>query len=552
MPQITINGKVCEFEKGENILDVALRAEVEIPHYCYHPGLSAPANCRICLAEVWAPNPRNDNKLEPIPKLLPTCRTQCGDGQVVRTDSPKAIANQKAVMEYLLINHPVDCAVCDQAGECYLQDYSYQYGRGYSRFQEAKNKQPKKDVGPNILLYSDRCIMCTRCVRFTREVTGTGELMVDGRGSTAQIDVFPGMAVDNELAGNVIDLCPVGALLDKDFLFAQRVWFLKETPSIDPITASGDNIEIHHNEGEIYRIKPRPNPAVNQWWITDEVRYGWRFVHDVKRLRLPSVKRLPAFAETDAPLAYRAAYDAVNAAFEAGAGQGRLALLVSPMLSCEDAYELASYVTAIDPDAILGLGPVPFAGEDKTFPGGFTVRAEKAPNARGVRRVLGKFTKTVHEFDAFLSRIQNDDVKAVAFTGNYPSDWVSPELQRFLTSNHGKFIVAIETIANGLTAAADVVLPGATWAEKAGTFENIDHRLQAFERAIDPIDYCKSEAQLAIDLAASREGTRPVAYNSHATHVRMAEAHGLPEFLNEIQRPAPKRHIESDMPMVEL
>ena len=349
MPQITINGKVCDFEKGENILDVALRNETDIPHYCYRPGLSAPANCRICLAEVWAPNPRNDNKLEPIPKLLPTCRTPCGEGQVVRTDSPKAIANQKAIMEYLLINHPVDCAICDQAGECYLQDYSYQYGRGYSRFQEAKNKQPKKDVGPNILLYSDRCIMCTRCVRFTREVTGTGELMVDGRGSIAPIDVFPGMAVDNELAGNVIDLCPVGALLDKGFLFAQRVWFLKETPSIDPLTASGDNIEIHHNEGVIYRLKRRTNLEINKWWITDEVRYGWRFVHDTKRLRLPSVKKLPAFDETEAPAAYRAAYEAVNDGLDAAAKNGRIALMLSPMLSCEDAYELASAITAIDP-----------------------------------------------------------------------------------------------------------------------------------------------------------------------------------------------------------
>lgn len=552
MPQITINGKVCEFEKGENILDVALRNEQEIPHYCYHPGLSAPANCRICLAEVWAPNPRNDNKLEAIPKLLPTCRTPCGEGQVVRTDSPKSIANQKAIMEYLLINHPVDCAVCDQAGECYLQDYSYQYGRGYSRFQEAKNKQPKKDVGPNILLYSDRCIMCTRCVRFTREVTGTGELMVDGRGSIAQIDVFPGMAVDNELAGNVIDLCPVGALLDKDFLFAQRVWFLKETPSIDPLTASGDNIEIHHNEGEIYRIKPRTNLEINKWWITDEVRYGWRFVHDIKRLRLPSVKKLPAFAEAEAPAAYRAAYEAVNDGLDAAAKNGRIALMLSPMLSCEDAYELASAITAIDPDAVLGIGPVPFAGEDKTFPGGFTVRAEKAPNARGIRRVLAKFTDNVLEFDAFLKKAETDQVKAVVFTGNYPSDWVTPELKRFVESKHGKFIVVIETLANALTKHADVTLPGATWAEKAGTFENVNNTLQAFERAIDPIDYCKSEAQLALDLVAAREGTRPAAYNSHATHVRMAEAHGLKEFLTDVARPAPKRHVESDMPMVEL
>jgi NADH-quinone oxidoreductase subunit G len=207
MPKITINGRDLEFQKGQTILQVALDNEIEIPHYCYHPGLSIVANCRICLAEVHAPNPKT-GALEPIPKLMPTCQTPCGENQVVYTDSPKSIANQKAVMEYLLINHPVDCPVCDQAGECHLQDYSYQYGRGVSRFQEQKIKQPKKDVGNHVLLYSDRCIMCTRCVRFTREVTGTGELMVDGRGAMEQIDVFPGLPLNNELSANVIDICP--------------------------------------------------------------------------------------------------------------------------------------------------------------------------------------------------------------------------------------------------------------------------------------------------------------------------------------------------------
>ena len=322
MPQITINGETYDFEKGQTILQVALDHDVEIPHYCYHPGLSIPANCRICLAEVWAPNPRNDNRLEEIPKLLPTCQSAAGDGQVVYTNSPKAIANQKAVMEYLLINHPVDCPVCDQAGECYLQDYSYQYGRSASRFTEAKIKQPKKDVGPNILLYSDRCIMCTRCVRFLREVTETNELIVEGRGSTAQIDTFPGRAVDNPLASNVIDICPVGALLDKDFLFQQRVWFLKRAASIDPLTCSGDNIWVEHNEGTVYRVKPRPNLDVNKWWITDEVRYGWKFIHSDERITMPRIKGRGAFKPHQARDAWVAAYGAVKAGLD-GALAGR-------------------------------------------------------------------------------------------------------------------------------------------------------------------------------------------------------------------------------------
>ena len=161
---------------------------------------------------------------------MPSCQTAVRDGMVVHSDSPKAVANQKQVMEYLLINHPLDCPVCDQAGECYLQDYSYQYGRSQSRFEEDKVKQPKKDVGENIILYSDRCIMCTRCVRFTREVSGTCELFVDGRGNKEEIDIFPGKPLNNKLSGNVADICPVGALLDKSFLFKQRVWLLKHTP----------------------------------------------------------------------------------------------------------------------------------------------------------------------------------------------------------------------------------------------------------------------------------------------------------------------------------
>jgi NADH-quinone oxidoreductase subunit G len=282
MPSIKIGDKVCQFEGKKTILQVALENGVEIPHYCYHPGLSIVASCRICLAEIATPNPKT-GELQKFPKLVPTCQQPAQDGTEVYLDSKMTRDNQKAVMEYLLINHPLDCPVCDQAGECYLQDYSYKYGRAYSRFEETKVKNPKKDVGPHVLLYSDRCIMCSRCVRFTREVTGTGELCVVGRGNQEEIDLFPGRALDNELSGNVVDICPVGALLDKEFLFEQRVWYLKSTPSIDGITASGDNIWVDHNEGRVWRFKPRHNPAVNKWWISDEIRYGWKFVHDRSR-----------------------------------------------------------------------------------------------------------------------------------------------------------------------------------------------------------------------------------------------------------------------------
>jgi NADH-quinone oxidoreductase subunit G len=556
MPEITINGRPCTFEKGENILQVALRNGMEIPHYCWHPGLSVVASCRICLAEVWAPNPRNGNALEPMPKLMPTCQTPCGEGQVVYTDSPKAIANQKSVMEYLLINHPVDCPVCDQAGECHLQDYSYQYGRGASRFEEEKVKQPKKDLGPHVLLYSDRCIMCTRCVRFTREVTATAEITIEGRGSTEQIDVFPGVALDNELSANVVDLCPVGALLDKDFLFQQRVWYLKKTPSIDGITASGDNISVEHNEDRVYRIKPRENMEVNRWWISDEIRYGWKFVHDESRLQVPRVRGEEPFALTEAPLAYEAAYaKAIELLSRPGAKVGFLA---SPMLTCEDVFLLASAVKALASGASLAVGPVPRAGEDKTFPGGYTICAEKAPNARGVRRVLSKLAAPdapVMEFAEFMQALPRLDV--LLLTGNYPSDWVPPALAEAV---RGKAVILLDTLPNRLTELADVLIPTATWVEKSGSFENAKGRIQAFERAISPADYSKGESQVALDLLAARqevEATTPdrlaaPIFVAAAVRREIADRLGLREFTEAVHLPPETARVEADMQLVDL
>jgi NADH-quinone oxidoreductase subunit G len=554
MPQITINGTAYEFRKGEKILQVALRHDVEIPHYCYHPSLSIPANCRICLAEVAMPNPKS-GKLETMGQLKPTCQTDCAEGMVVTTDSPRSIANQKSVMEFLLINHPVDCPVCDKAGECYLQDYSHEYGRGQSRFLEEKVKNPKKDIGPNILLYSDRCIMCTRCVRFTREVTGTDELMVDGRGDREMIDVFPGRPLDNPLAGNVVDICPVGALLDKEFLFQQRVWFLTKTPSVDGLTASGDNIFVEHNDGKVHRIKPRTNMDVNTWWITDEVRYSWRHVHSESRIRVPRVKGMPEFAAGDAAAAWKAALAKARGTVAEAARAGRRAgLMVSPMLTCEDAFMRASWVLAVDPKAELAVGPVPVKGEDRTFKGGFTMYAEKAPNARGVRRVLEALSArrgggTVHDAAAFASALRSRQLGAAVITGNYPSDWVTADLRDACA---GTPVVLVDTLPNALANMAEAVLPGATWMEKAGTFENARHRLQAFERAIEPIDFARAEAQSGMDLLAGHEGRRAAGFDAAAARAAMAAVPGLERFASEVHVPDLSFQQTADMQFAEI
>jgi len=585
MPSITINGTTCDFTPGQMILQVANANNIPIPQYCYHDGLSIVASCRICLGECWAPNPKT-GKVEPFMggKLMPTCQTAASDGMVVYTDSPKSVQNQKAVMEYLLINHPLDCPVCDQAGECLLQDYSYEYGRGVSRFEDVKVKQPKKDVGEHVLLYADRCILCSRCVRFTREITGTAELMIQGRGNKSEIDIFPGTPLDNELSANVVDLCPVGALLDKDFLFAQRVWFLKTTPSIDPLTASGDNIFIEHNEGQVYRIKPRTNLAINKWWITDEVRYGWKFVHSEDRLTSPMRRQFGALVESDATRAYDVAAEGLRAGVESG---GRLALMVSPMLSCEDAFTLATAVREFDPQAVLAVGPIPRRGQDKVLPsvstapgaavvpapaikteGGFHIYAEKAPNARGVRRVLEAVAGSgkVLTYEELLESLRHGGAKAgrisgVVLTGNYPGPWADDELTRLLSrarddGDGRRFVVLIDTLNSRLVDDADVVLPSCTWAEKAGTFENARGMLQAFEAAIPAQEGSAAEGQIAANLARAAGAPAPAihpTFNAANTRQHMAAAYpALGAFTTDIKMPEGLAPVEGDMEVVEL
>ncbi len=473
MPHITIDGKRIECKDRQMILQACLDAKLPLPHYCYHPGLSIPASCRICLVEV-----------EGVPKMVPSCQTPVRDGMVIHSKSPKAVANQKQVMEYLLVNHPLDCPVCDQAGECLLQDYSYQYGRSQSRFEEDKHKKPKKDVGLNVLLYNDRCIMCTRCVRFTREVSGTNELFVEGRGHQEEISIFPGKPLDNKLSGNVVDICPVGALLDKDFLFKQRVWLLKETPSISPVDAGGENIYLHHNEGVVYRIKPRYNAEVNTWWISDDTRYAYKAINDDKRLRGARRMQYGSQINTAYVKAIEEADAGLRRAHAEAKADGSLYAVLSPMMSCEEAYLLGKYIRSIDPQAVLTLGPVPTSGQNEIFKHGmngkttFTIQAEKVPNAAGIRRVialLGGPTASLEDLAA------NAKVKAGWIVGGYLSNWVTDALK--LPKG---FKIVQDTLPSTLTDRAEILLPAAAWAEKDGTWENFAGKIQPFTAAVAP------------------------------------------------------------------
>ena len=471
MPTLTVDGKQITSRDRLMIMQACDEAGVEIPRYCYHGGLSIVASCRICLVEV-----------EGMPKLVPSCQTPVRDGMVVHTKSTKAIANQKQTMEYLLVNHPLDCPVCDQAGECSLQDYSYAYGRAQSRFEEDKHKKPKKDVGLNVLLYNDRCIMCTRCVRFTREIAGTSELYVDGRGHREEIDIFPGKPLNNRLSGNVVDLCPVGALLDKDFLFKQRVWNLKETASISPVDSGGENIEIHHNENRVHRIKPRFNAEVNGYWISDDTRYSHKVLYAENRLTKPLKLQYGTQAETTNAAAIEAADAGIKAVVKEN-GEGSVAAVFSPMMACEEAFLLATYIRSLDPQAILVLGPVPTV-EDEVFSHyitkkeTFRIRGEKVPNKAGVLRVLNAIGGAVAGFDDVATDAAAK-IKATWIVGGYLSNWIPKDAPAFFKKG---FRVLQDTLATTLTNNVDVVIPAAFWAEKAGSWENYANKIQGVRR----------------------------------------------------------------------
>ncbi|MCC6423134.1 MAG: (2Fe-2S)-binding protein [Phycisphaerales bacterium] len=511
MPKITVDGKVIDCKDRQMVLQACLDSGMELPHYCYHPGLSIPASCRICLMEV-----------EGIPKLVPSCQTPVRDGMVVHTKSPKSIANQKQVMEYLLVNHPLDCPVCDQAGECYLQDYSYDYGRSQSRFEEDKHKKPKKDVGLNVLLYNDRCIMCTRCVRFTREISGTSELYVDGRGHREEIDIFPGKPLDNKLSGNVVDLCPVGALLDKDFLFKQRVWLLKSIPSISPVDSGGENIYLDENNRQIWRIKPRYNAQVNTWWISDDSRYAYKALYDPKRLKTAMRTQFGAQVETTYVNALQqASADLKNLA--ATNGPGSIYAMLSPMMACEEAWLLGQWIRSVDPQAVLVLGPVPTTGEDKIFRNSltgkqtFVIKGEKVPNAAGIRRVMELMGGPTAKYEEFAAgtKAEIKKLKGGWIVGGYLSNWI-PADQPMLMKRGYK--VVQDALQNALTSSADVLLPSAFWAEKDGCWENYQGILQAFVAAVPPVEGTRREGDVYQTLLE-----RPGIYNAAQVRQEMGE-----------------------------
>ena len=505
MAVVFINDKPVDIGNERlNLVQAAQKAGEFIPHYCWHPTLSVVASCRMCLVEVGEKKP--DGTVQMQPRVVPACQTPAKDQTVCITNSDKAKTSQARTLEGLLLNHPLDCPVCDKAGECMLQDFSYRFGKSTSRMVDPKNLPPNKpDIGAHISLFTDRCIMCSRCVRFTREISGSAELQVTNRGHHSEIDIFPGDPVNNPLAGNVVDLCPVGALANKDFLYKQRVWFLKDQKSVCAGCATGCSIHVDHNKDIVYRLRPRENLQAQGHFICDEGRFDYRYVNAKERFQQPLIGAAASAWETAIPTLRSELTDAAK--------KGAIAAVLSPMLTVEEAFLLAKFIKGLSPKATLYLGWVPTVGKDEQFPQDrkgnpvgavkFTIRAEKCPNRRGVEAILKHFQGEVLGFDQLFTDAKK--LKALYLTAGY-----SPRLGAWLNEDQAKSLGSIPLLVvqdltpSAISAAARFVIPAATFAEKDGCYVNHANLAQQLHWAVRPGSMGRTDGQIFLNLLERR------------------------------------------------
>jgi NADH-quinone oxidoreductase subunit G len=513
MAIVYVNNKPIDIGSARlNLVQAAMRGGVFIPHYCWHPGLTVVASCRMCLVEVGERKP--DGEIVMQPRVVPGCQTPARDGTVIVTNSDKARHAQAQTLESLLLNHPLDCPVCDKAGECLLQDFSYRFGRSQSRMVDEKNTPPNKpNLSDKIALFTDRCIMCSRCVRFTREISGTAELQVVSRGDHSEIDVFPGEPLNNKLAGNVVDLCPVGALCSKDFLYKQRVWFLRSQKSVCADCSTGCSIFVDQNKEIIYRLRPRENPQAQGYFMCDPGRFGFHYVNSDERITRPLVRGESRGNGALTPSTYEAVLPAVRQELaEAAARDGSaVAGVLSPFLTCEEAYLFGKFLKGLSGEVRLALGNVPVTGEDDTYPKDrhgrpvrpvkFTIRAEKCPNRRGVEEVLRHFQADVLHFDDILSGAGERRLKAIYVAAGYPpcdSAWIAPAQSEALS--RVPLVIVQDLFASPVSDRAKYVLPAATFAEKDGTFVNHAGLAQAVRWAIRPPQDLYTDGRVFLNL----------------------------------------------------
>jgi NADH-quinone oxidoreductase subunit G len=480
MPKITFDGVEIEAAEGRTILQALddaglLMNGVDIPHYCWHPKLAIDGSCRLCQVEV-----------EGIPKLQIACDTKIQDGMVVHTTNDRVRAAREGVMELLLINHPLDCPICDQAGECKLQDYAYEYGVEASRSKEPRRALKKRvDLGPTIVFDQERCILCRRCVRFCREVPKTGELSVFNRGDESVIETFPGTPLDNEYSMNVADICPVGALTTKDFRFKIRVWFLEDVPGICTGCSNGCNVFLGVANNKVYRYVPRRNDAVNDTWICDTGRMSYREIGSADRMKQCSVRSESGRLESTG---LRQAIDEAARRLRRlidSKGAGVIAGIASAHATNEDLFTFQKFLSTLGSET---SGVVVVRGDSDDL----LIKEEKAPNGTGAREIGFGDAQIV------IDRIASGGVDALIAMGH---DIVRGDLLDGLETLAAlDTVIVLDTHASELQRTAHVMLPVRHAAEKHGTFVNVDRRVQRVEPAVEPAWEAYSDGEVLAKL----------------------------------------------------
>jgi NADH-quinone oxidoreductase subunit G len=498
---VNIDGREIAVPKGTNVIEAARLVNVDVPHYCYHPKLTIVGNCRMCLIEMGMPavdpatkapimDPATGKqKINWIPRPQIGCGTNVSPGLHVKTTSPMVKDAREGVMEFLLINHPLDCPICDQAGECKLQEQSTGYGRGYSRFVEQKNVKPKRtQLGPRVTLDDERCILCSRCIRFSKEIAKDDVLGFIDRGSYSTLTCFPGKQLSNNYSLNTVDICPVGALTSTDFRFKMRVWFLKQTNSLDTESSVGANTVVWSREGQIYRVTPRRNDEVNDTWMADSGRELFKTLRAADRLTAVKVNG----ADSGLDIAVNAAAEL----FKAHATAGAIAVVGSGRSSVEEQFLTKKLAAALNAPTQL----VSRVGQgDKLL-----ISADRNPNVRGAL-VTGLIAALpAQKLVALAASVDAGKTKVIVSVGE---DLAAAGLTAAQLAKVA--VVYLGTHANATSAAAKVVLPTLSVFEKNGTLVNQQFRLQKFAKAVPAPAGATDDLIVLAKLAASAGASVP-------------------------------------------
>jgi NADH-quinone oxidoreductase subunit G len=528
MVNVQIDGVWHQFPKGTRMIEACRQAKVEVPHYCYHPKLSSPGNCRMCLVQMGMP-PRPAPGQDPpydaqgylpigwMPRPVIACANTVTENMGIRTTGELVEKCREGVMEFLLINHPLDCPICDQAGECRLQEHSVGHGRGTSRFVDTKVKKPKNvEIGPRIRLDDERCIMCSRCIRFMDEVAGDPVLGFTQRGTHTTLTVHPGRLLDSNYSLNTADLCPVGALTSNDFRFQMRVWFLKETPSIDVNCGTGSNITIWTRGNTIHRITPRQNDEVNSCWMPDSHRLHFHYIDGEARFTEPLSQRKGVSPTSHEAISWADAFLAAAAAIQEFAAD-QVAVIASGRMTNEELFLTRTLAAEIGTN-LLSLVPR-FAEPDSLL-----VAADRNPNTTGATLVW-ETEDPFAALDAIRDGVRSGHIKALLVFGE---DLVTDA--NFNPSDLAKldFLLQSHILANPTAPAATLVLPSAAFAEKRGSMVNLSGRLQRLNRAVEPPGKARDDWEILRDLILALSGEKNDVH--HIEDVFKAMAGAVPQF----------------------